>query len=88
MVQLPLIAFRKHLRDALLVTSIHRTNLKAEHARCMFKLSEALQQELGHEEESQFLWDQAERLLYECAPNAPNPGLEKSYDDLVNLYWR
>lgn len=54
----------------------------------MFKLSEALQQEPGHENEAQFFRDEAERLLYQTEPNASNPGLEKSYDDLINLYWR
>lgn len=79
---------RKHLRDALQVTSLHKATLKAEHARCMFKLSEALQQEPGHEDEAQIFRDEAERLLYQREPNASNPGLEKSYDDLINLYWR
>ena len=79
---------RKHLRDALLVTTIHRADLKPEHARCMFKLSEALQQEPGQEEEALFLRDEAGRLLYECDPSDRDPGLEKSYDDLINLYWR
>lgn len=54
----------------------------------MFKLSEALQQEPRHQDEANFLRDEAERLLYQCNPDAQNPGLEKSYDDLVNLYWR
>ncbi|KAL9104085.1 MAG: hypothetical protein Q9163_000937 [Psora crenata] len=78
----------KHLRDAFWVTQIHRTDLKPEHARCMFKLSEALQQEPGNEDEAVFLREEAERLLYESNPDAQNPGLERSYDDLVNLYWR
>ncbi len=79
---------RKHLRDALAVTTVHRATLKAEHARCMFKLSEALHQEPGHEDEAQFFRDEAERLIYQREPNVSEPGLEKSYDDLVNLYWR
>lgn len=60
----------------------------AEHARCLFKLSEALQQEPREKEEADKLRCEAEHLLYKRDPGAKDPGLEKTYDMLVNIIWR
>lgn len=60
----------------------------AEHARCLFKLSEALEQEPRSQREALELREEAERLLRIRAPNASKPGLESTYDALVNILWR
>jgi hypothetical protein len=60
----------------------------AEHIRVLFKLSEALEQEPRNAESAQRMRDDAERLLYQRAPNAVNPGLESSYDSLILIEWR
>lgn len=78
----------KHLRDAKVVTEKRKTTMMAEHARCMFKLSEALCQEPRDEAEALQLRDESERLLRIRDPTAQDPGLEKTYDDLVNILWR
>ncbi|KAH6626633.1 Tetratricopeptide-like helical [Chaetomium sp. MPI-SDFR-AT-0129] len=78
----------KHLRDALAVTEKRKHNMVAEHMRCLFKLSEALEQEPRHVEEASRLRDEAERLLRQRAPNAGDPGKESTYDDLIAIDWR
>ncbi|KAK4141224.1 Tetratricopeptide-like helical [Dichotomopilus funicola] len=78
----------KHLRDALAVTEKRKHNMVAEHMRCLFKLSEALEQEPQHVEEASRLRDEAERLLRQRAPNAGDPGKESTYDNLIAIDWR
>lgn len=60
----------------------------ADHARTLFKLSEALTQEPRGEEEALALREEAERLITMKNPNIKNAGLEKSYDDEVYISWR
>jgi hypothetical protein len=76
------------LRDALSVTEKRKHNMVAEHMRCLFKLSEALEQEPRHAEEACRLRDQAERLLRQRAPNAGESGRESTYDSLIAIDWR
>ncbi|KAF2259245.1 NB-ARC and TPR domain protein [Lojkania enalia] len=78
----------KHLRDALVVTEMRKHNMVAEHMRCLFKLSEALEQEPREVDEARRLREDAEYLLRRRAPNAGNPGLASTYDSLVNILWR
>lgn len=78
----------KHLQDAKVVTDMRKGNMIAEHAICIFKLSEALQQEPRGETEAGMLREEAERILRTCNPGATSPGLERTYDDLVNILWR
>ena len=70
------------------VTAMREDSMKAEHARCVFKLSEALQQEPREEEEAAMLHQEAEHLLLELSPEMREPGLERTYDVLVNILWR
>ncbi len=72
----------------MVATERHKTKMVAEHARTLFKLSEALTQEPRGEPEASKLRDEAERLLLSRDPVANNPGLEKAYDDLVCILWR
>lgn len=78
----------KHLRDAKVVTERRKAIMVAEHARCIFKLSEALYQEPRNEDEALQLREEAERLLRIRDPTAKDSGLERTYDDLVSILWR
>lgn len=60
----------------------------AEHARTIFKLSEALEQEPRSVQEAIRLREEAERLLHLRDPGAKEAGLESTYDRLVNILWR
>ncbi|OTA87935.1 hypothetical protein M434DRAFT_130703 [Hypoxylon sp. CO27-5] len=78
----------KHLRDALVVTKMRKNNMVPEYARCLFKLSEALEQEPRSSAEAHKIREKAERLLLRRAPNARNPGKGSTYDNLVCILWR
>ena len=79
----------KHFRDAMALTSMHKNKLLAEHARCVFKLSEALEQEPRFEKEAGKLREEAERLLRQCDPGGKEePGIEGTYDALIDIKWR
>jgi hypothetical protein len=80
--------YSKHLRDAMTLTSMRKTTLSAEHARCVFKLSEALEQEPRDGKEASSLREEAERVLRQRDRGAKEPGLESTYDALVNIRWR
>jgi hypothetical protein len=67
---------------------MRKNNVVAEHARCLFKLSEALEQEPKGAEEARRIRDEAERLLRQRAPSAGDPGKESTYDSLVCIMWR
>jgi hypothetical protein len=60
----------------------------AEHARCLFVLSEALEQEPRNAEEASRLRNEAERLLRRRSPSAGHPGQLETYDSLVCILWR
>ncbi|KUJ22180.1 uncharacterized protein LY89DRAFT_778484 [Mollisia scopiformis] len=78
----------RHLRDALTITQMRTHIMMAEHARVLFKLSEALEQEPRHGEEAQLMREEAERLLRLRSPNEVNPGSECTYDSLILIDWR
>jgi hypothetical protein len=59
-----------------------------EHARALFRLSEALQQCPGGEEESRQVKEEAKRLLKIRSPDAVDTEIEKVYDNLVYILWR
>ena len=72
----------------MVVTEMRKDSMMAEHARCVFKLSEALQQEPREEGEAATLYQEAEHLLRQLSPQIKQPGLERTYDALVNILWR
>ncbi|OTA54814.1 Tetratricopeptide-like helical [Hypoxylon sp. EC38] len=78
----------KHFRDALVVTEMHKSSMVPEYTRCLFKLSEALEQDLRSGAEARRMRDEAERLLLRRVPNAGDPGKESTYDNLVCISWR
>ncbi len=78
----------KHLRDAMEITQMRKHTMIAEHARVLFKLSEALEQDPRSGEEARRMREDAELLLQQCAPHAVNTGLESTYDTLILIEWR
>ncbi|KAK3379097.1 hypothetical protein B0T24DRAFT_610704 [Lasiosphaeria ovina] len=78
----------KHLHDAMIVTLIHKEYMAGEHARCLYKLSQALFQEPGREAESRQLLREAEELYFSLAGDANQNPSEEDYDSLVYCLWR
>ncbi|UKZ68842.1 uncharacterized protein TrAtP1_009862 [Trichoderma atroviride] len=86
----------KHLRDALEITKFHADTMPVEHARGLFKLSEALVQNSStnedekddSEEEAQDLRDEAEIYLLRRDKSATQFGNEDTYDRWVPIFWR
>ncbi|QYS99428.1 NB-ARC domain-containing protein [Trichoderma simmonsii] len=85
-----------HLRDALEITKFHSDAMPVEHARGLFKLSEALVQNSstneggddGSEKEAQHLRDEAEKYLLRRDKSATQFGNEDAYDRWVPIFWR
>ncbi|KAL6832199.1 P-loop containing nucleoside triphosphate hydrolase protein [Trichoderma camerunense] len=86
----------KHLRDALEITKFHSDAMPVEHARGLFKLSEALVQNSstnegeddGSEKEAKYLRDEAEKYLLRRDKSATQFGNEDAYDRWVPIFWR
>jgi len=62
--------------------------MPVEHARSLFKLSEALANKPREKEESTRLREESKRLLLSRSPQAKDTDCEKTYDDLVFIWWR
>ncbi|KAK4059480.1 hypothetical protein Trihar35433_10756 [Trichoderma harzianum] len=85
-----------HLRNALEITKFHSDAMPVEHARGLFKLSEALVQNSstneggddGSEKEAQHLRDEAEKYLLRRDKSATQFGNEDAYDRWVPIFWR
>lgn len=88
--------FSKHLRDALEITKFHADTMPVEHARGLFKLSEALAQNSstnemeddGSEKEAQYLRGKAEIYLLRRDKSATQFVNEGAYDRWVPIFWR
>ncbi|KAI0817305.1 Tetratricopeptide-like helical [Xylaria sp. FL0064] len=78
----------KHLRDALVVTEMRKNTLLIEHVRCLFKLSEALEQEPRFETEARAKREEAEHLLCKRKPTALDSSKDSMYDGLICILWR
>ncbi|KAI4681756.1 uncharacterized protein J4E84_007351 [Alternaria hordeiaustralica] len=78
----------KHLRDSIKVTEKHMKLMPVEHARSLFKLSEALTQDPQYESEAEGFRDKAEKNLRERDPSATDFGSEEPYDLLIPIFWR
>ncbi|KAF2688084.1 hypothetical protein K458DRAFT_295015, partial [Lentithecium fluviatile CBS 122367] len=78
----------KHLRDSLEITKFHSDVMPVEHARGLFKLSEALIQDSNESEEARDLRDEAEVFLLRRDPQAVAFGKEEDYDQWVPIFWR
>ncbi|OBT61237.1 hypothetical protein VE03_09669 [Pseudogymnoascus sp. 23342-1-I1] len=82
-------AAAKHLRDSIEVTKFHKTIMPVEHARSLFKLSEALlRNNYGSEDEAKELRGEAETYLKKRNPDAVAFGTEEAYDIHVPIFWR
>lgn len=72
------------------MTTFHKHKRPAEHARNLFKLSEALLRD-AHDDgsgEAAALWDEAQRYLKICKPDGPDGSTDSVYDSLVSIIWR
>lgn len=78
----------EYLREALAVTDKRKDILVAEHARVLFKLSEALEQESGGGDEAREKREEAEGLIRKRFPDAGDVTKESTYDDLIFIDWR
>ncbi|KGQ08867.1 hypothetical protein BBAD15_g5804 [Beauveria bassiana D1-5] len=79
----------KHLGEALTMTKFHANTMPAEHARCLFKLSEALLQDSYNDgDKAKDLRDDAEMYLLRRDAQVTEFGREDSYDLLVPIFWR
>jgi hypothetical protein len=67
---------------------MRKNKMAAEHARVLFKLSEALEQEPRSSDEARIKREEAERLLRQRTPNPGDPSKENTYDSLVCIEWR
>lgn len=84
------------------VTSIHKETMVGEHARCLFKMSEALYQVPGREVDADKLLKEAEDMYWKRVGRPKTTGdsrggvegqedrpvAEVDYDSLVFLLWR
>ncbi|KAI1313744.1 NB-ARC and TPR domain protein [Xylaria venustula] len=77
----------KHLREASIITERHKARMPAEHARSLYKLSKALARD-SRTEESAKLREESTRLLLSRSPLAKDSDCEKTFDDLVFIWWR
>ncbi len=79
---------RKHIGDALVVTGIHKKYMVGEHARCLYKLSQAFYQDIGKELEAETILQEAEGLYFTRSEDQGRAPTEEDYDRLVHLRWR
>lgn len=87
--------FSKHFRDSLEITKFHSSIMPAEHARGLFKLSEALIQssfssidDRNIDNEAQKLRNEAEVYLLRRDKTVSEFGNEEAYDRWVPIAWR
>ncbi|KAL0776469.1 hypothetical protein CaCOL14_007756 [Colletotrichum acutatum] len=92
----------KYLQDAMAITSLRKDIQVGEHARCLYKLSEALYQISGRELEADRLLKEAEELYWKRVEKPKGvseedhaeyevPQIhpqEEDYDSLVYMLWR
>ena len=62
--------------------------MPVEHDRSLFKLSEALRHDSREVAESTRLREESQRLLLSRMPQAGEPDEEKTFNDLIFIWWR
>ena len=62
--------------------------MPVEYARSLFKLSKALGQETREVVEAIRLREESQRLLLSRVPDAGRLDEEKTFDDLIFIWWR
>ncbi|KAI9842890.1 MAG: hypothetical protein M1837_006722 [Sclerophora amabilis] len=80
----------KNTRDSIEVTKFHMKTMPVEHARNLFKLSEALLQD-SHDDshgEAEDLRNEAETYLKRRRPDVVACDTEDAYDHLIPIFWR
>ncbi|KAI7781720.1 hypothetical protein LA080_014486 [Diaporthe eres] len=79
----------KHLRDSMEVTRFHKERMPMEHARNLFRLSEAVTQDNPEDMVGpDLLLKEAESYLRKGSPNAILAGTEDVFNQHVNISWR
>ncbi|KAJ3578368.1 hypothetical protein NPX13_g2192 [Xylaria arbuscula] len=78
----------KHLREAAIITERHKVKMPVEHARSLFKLSEALAREPRGEQKARNLRAESKRLLLSRSSSVNEPESEAAFDHLVFIWWR
>lgn len=80
----------KHIRDSMEITKVRKMDSPVEHARTLFKLSEALVQDCFDDSqvEAVALREEAEFALKKMKPNMTRLDTEEAYDNLVPIFWR
>lgn len=80
----------KNIRASIEVTKIHSSYMPIEHARSLFKLSEALLrlEDEKYTEEARSLQAEAETSLRKRIPDGPISHTESTYDNLISIFWR
>lgn len=72
------------------VTKVHQVDRAIEHARNMFKLSEALLQDTLDDSQAEAisLREDAENALRRVKPDSIKCDTEDVYDELIPIFWR
>ncbi|KAI7288787.1 hypothetical protein KC343_g1092 [Hortaea werneckii] len=78
----------KHLREASDITEQHKATHPVEHARSLYKLSQALEREGHSGTKAAKLSAESELLLRSRLSSAGEHGDEKKFDDLIFIWWR
>lgn len=79
----------KHLRDSLELTKHHAKEMPVEHARNLFKLSEALHQDsYDNNDEVAEMRAEVEVYLRKRDPQAVEFAKEADFDRWVSAFWR
>lgn len=79
----------KHIRESLEATEFYSRLMPVEHARNLFKLSEALLRNADDSgSEAADLREKAVLYLRKKSPNVFETGTEKAYDDLIGVGMR
>ncbi|OAQ95981.1 hypothetical protein LLEC1_02850 [Akanthomyces lecanii] len=80
----------KHIRDSLLVTKFHQASMPVEHARNLFKLSEATVKAgcLDKLHEIDDVRKEAENCLEKKYPDVASWETDDAYDSLIPIFWR
>ncbi|KAH8703633.1 pfs domain-containing protein [Talaromyces proteolyticus] len=80
----------KNINDSIVVTKFHRNNMPVEHARNLFKLSEALLQDSDNNslEKAEDNRKEAETYLKSRQSDMIPCDTEAAYDNLIPIFWR
>lgn len=81
---------RKHIRDSMEITKMHKIERGVEHARNLFKLFEALLQDSldDSQVEAVIFREEVEIILKKTKLDIAKCDSENAYDNVVPIFWR